>query len=146
MITSSSASKCPHRPIAWGTRIDTPDGPVAVENLRAGMLVWTVNASGERIAMPVLRVGGTLAPANHQVVRLILEDGRELYISPGHPTADGRRIGQLRAGDSLDGARIVSVERIPYPGGATYDLLPAGDTGYYWANGILIGSTLAEGD
>src|SRR3989442_783087 len=25
----------------------------------------------------------------------------------------------------------------------TYDLLPSGDTGFYWANGILVGSTLA---
>jgi len=29
-----------------------------------------------------------------------------------------------------------------YAGEKTYDLLPAGDTGVYWANGILLGSTL----
>jgi hypothetical protein len=129
--------------LAAGTLIDTPHGPAAVENVQPGMLVWTVDESGARVAMPVLRVGSTFAPASHQVIHLILDDGRELFVSAGHPTADGRQIGQLRVGDSLAGARIAAVERIPYPGGATYDLLPAGETGFYWANGILIGSTLA---
>ena len=36
------------------------------------------------------------------------------------------------------------VERLAYTGHATFDLLPAGDTGFYWANGILIGSTLDQ--
>jgi hypothetical protein len=45
-------------------------------------------------------------------------------------------------GERLDGARIVSVERIAYAEEATYDLLPSGDTGWYWADGILIASTL----
>ena len=26
--------------------------------------------------------------------------------------------------------------------GATYDVLPSGETGFYWANGVLLGSTL----
>jgi hypothetical protein len=31
---------------------------------------------------------------------------------------------------------------VPYAGGRTWDLLPAGATGSYWANGILLASTL----
>jgi len=39
---------------------------------------------------------------------------------------------------------VIKVERLGYTGTDTYDLLPSGNTGFYWANGILIGSTLAE--
>jgi hypothetical protein len=73
-----------------------------------------------------------------------LSDGRELYASPGHPTSDGRILGDLKIGHLLDGAYVNYVERLPYAGIATYDLLPSGDTGFYWANGILMGSTLTK--
>lgn len=45
-------------------------------------------------------------------------------------------------GDVLDGALVATVEYVPYNSGATYDLLPSGSTGLYWANGILLKSTL----
>ncbi len=51
-------------------------------------------------------------------------------------------MGTLIAGQQVDDAAIVSAEHVPYKGGFTYDILPAGETGFYWANGILIGSTL----
>jgi hypothetical protein len=128
--------------LALGTRIATPGGDAAVEDLRAGDEVWTIDASGTRIAAPLIAVGSTPVPATHQVVRLALEDGRLVYVSPGHPTADGRRVGDLASGDSLDGARIASARRVVYTGGRTFDILPAGTTGAYWANGVLLGSTL----
>jgi hypothetical protein len=80
------------------------------------------------------------------VIHLILDDGRELWVSPGHPTADGRTAGELQAGDRLAGGRVIVAEPVRYAGAATYDLLPAGDTGFYWANGILLASTLAGMD
>ena len=76
------------------------------------------------------------------MVHLILNDGRDLFVSPGHPTIDGRTVGDLVSGEIYDGATIISTMHVPYGEGATYDLLPSGDTGFYWANGILIGSTL----
>ncbi|HJS28515.1 MAG TPA: Hint domain-containing protein, partial [Anaerolineales bacterium] len=130
--------------LAAGTRIETPSGPVRVESLRAGMLVWTLDEGGMRLARPLVRVGRTVVPETHQVIHILLEDGRELWVSPGHPTADGRSTGELRAGEGLDGGVVRSVEAVPYATGATYDLLPAGETGFYWANGILMGSTLRE--
>ncbi|HLO33266.1 MAG TPA: Hint domain-containing protein [Anaerolineales bacterium] len=130
--------------LAAGTLIDTPHGAVAVENLRAGDPVWTVNAAGERVVGKILELGSVKVPATHQVVHVLLNDGRELWASPGHPTADGRALGNLKAGERLGGSRIALVERLPYQGTATYDLLPSGGTGFYWANGILMGSTLAE--
>ncbi len=128
--------------LATDTLIDTPNGPVAVQDLRVGMLVWTTDKAGTRVALPLIQISKTVVPATHQVVLLVLSDGRELRVSPGHPTTDGRTVGQLRVGDSLDGAIILSAERVPYTGSATYDLLPASETGFYWANEILIASTL----
>jgi hypothetical protein len=130
--------------LAEGTLIDTPAGPLPVQNLRVGMLVWTTDGAGMRAAKPVLRIGKTAVPPTHQVVHLALTDGRELWVSPNHPTADGRRVGQLQAGDRLDGAIIRSAKLVNYTSYATYDLLPAGESGFYWANGILLASTLRD--
>jgi hypothetical protein len=85
-----------------------------------------------------------MVPATHQVVDLKLEDGREVWVSPGHPTADGIIVAKLQVGGSLDGSMILSVQRVRYDDMATYDLLPSGETGQYWANGILLASTLNE--
>lgn len=128
--------------LALGTRIATPTGERAVEDLRVGDLVWTIDARGGRIAARLIAVGNMPAPVTHEVVRVVLDDGRVVLVSPGHPTADGRRIGDLATSDKLDGANVASAERVRYSGGATYDILPAGATGAYWANGVLLGSTL----
>jgi hypothetical protein len=143
-VTSEAPSGPPPCPIclARGTRISTPAGDVAVEALRAGDVVWTLDRSGARVAAALVAIGSTPVPASHEVVRLVLGDGRLVYVSGGHPTADGRRVGDLAAGDGYDGATVASAERVRYDGGATFDVLPAGATGAYWANGVLLGSTL----
>ncbi len=128
--------------LARGTRIATPSGERAVEDMHVGDVVWTADADGARVTAPLIAIGTTPVPATHEVVRLVLDDGRVVLVSPGHPTADGRAAGDLRAGDLLDGARVASAELEPYAGGATFDILPAGTTGDYWANGIRLGSTL----
>lgn len=128
--------------LARGTLIDTPSGPVAIEDLRVGDLVWTLDGNGGRVAQPLIRIGSVPVPVSHHVVHLVLDDGRDVWVSPGHPTGDGRSIGMLRVGDVLDGAVVVSVERVAYDGGATFDILPDGPSGTYWANGVLLGSTL----
>jgi len=127
--------------LSRGTRIGTPFGAVPVEDVAPGMVVWSVDGHGRRIAVPVLRTGRTAAPLGHEVVRVTLADGRSLVASPGHPTLDGRTIGSLRAGDVLDGSPIVAIRLLPYRG-VTFDLLPAGPTGAYVADGIVVGSTL----
>jgi hypothetical protein len=125
-----------------GTLIDTPLGPLAVELVRAGSAVYTAGADGKRLAVTVLRVGSSPAPANHRVLTIRLSDGRSVTASPNHPTADGRPLSSLRPSDTLDGAVIMSIAEHGYDGGRTYDLLPAGSTGAYWADGVLLGSTL----
>jgi hypothetical protein len=132
---------CP-RCLAINTLIDTPSGPIAVQDLRVDMSVWTIDMAGQRVAARLVQAARVPVPTTHQMIHLRLDDGREVFASPGHPTADGRTLAQLHRGDALDDAHVLSVERIRYAGDYTYDILPSGGTGVYWANGILLGSTL----
>jgi hypothetical protein len=129
--------------LAAADRIDTPTGPVPVSQLRVGMIVWTLDAASHRVGAPVLQVRHRAAPPGHEVLRLALADGRSVEASPGHPTADGRLLGDLRQGDLLDGSAVTAVQRVSYVGD-TWDLLPAGATGFYWADRVLLGSTLGR--
>ncbi len=124
------------------TLIDTPAGQVPVKDIRTGMLVWTPDPDGARKAAVVLKAMKKPALPPHQLVHLVLSDGRELYASPGHPTMDGRTLGTLATGDRLDGASVIRADLGPTWDGNTYDILPAGETGGYWANSILLKSTL----
>ena len=128
--------------LAGRTLIDAPAGAMPVEELQVGDLVWTADALGAPLAARVGAIGRALAPEGHRMVHLAFDDGRELWASLGHPTADGRTLGELRPGDALDKGLVVFAERAPYDQPLTYDLLPEGPTGAYWANGILVGSTL----
>ena len=128
--------------LARGTLIDTPSGPVAVDQLKVGDVIWTRDAAGHRFAAAVARVGSVPVPSSHQIVHLVLDDGRSVDVSPGHPLTDGGYAGELRAGDHYDGATVVSATLADYDGGRTFDVLPDGPTGFYWANGILLASTL----
>jgi hypothetical protein len=128
--------------LASGTLIDTPDGQVPVEQLCKGISIWTIDESGQRVAVKVMDTVSTQATSLFQMARITLNDGRVVTASPGHPTVEGRVLGDYQAGDMLDGALIIMVERITYNGNVTYDILPSGSTGLYWANGVLLRSTL----
>jgi hypothetical protein len=93
--------------------------------------------------VPIRRV--VRVPAiHHSVVRLTAVGGVVLEISALHPTADGRTIGALRAGDRLDGVEVIASSVVPYEHPFTYDILPDSDTGAYFAGGLLVGSTLVD--
>lgn len=136
--------------LAKRTLIDTPQGAIPVEDLQKGMPVWTITVSGKRVVGVVVEKSKTPVPPGHKMVDLVLSDGRTLLVSPGHPTIDGRIVGNLVVGDVYDNARVVSANRVLYHDGFTYDILPAlslsngtaGETGFYFANGVLVGSTL----
>lgn len=134
---------CPY-PICLssGTMISTPRGDVPVQYLRPGDLVLTTDRDGNRVAAPVVQVSRTVAPRAHRMTHLVLADGRELTVSPGHPTTDGRTVGRLRPGDRFDGSSVLRSDLVPYGDAFTYDLLPAGESGAYWADGLLLRSTL----
>jgi hypothetical protein len=125
-----------------GTLIDTPNGAVPVEQLHEGMAVWSVDDSGKRIAATIVETAIGSSPSSFRAVKITLSDGRAVTTSPGHPTADGRALGDYQVGDTLDGGVVVAVELVDYGSESTYDLLPSGTTGLYWANGIILKNTL----
>jgi hypothetical protein len=127
--------------LAPATLISTPDGPRPVTELRPGDPIWTTDGSGLRVRATALLVGSVVAPPAHRLVELVMADGRSVRASPGHPLADGRAIGDLRAGDTVDGSTVVAANLIA-SGPTTSDVLPSGPTGMYWADGILLRSTL----
>ena len=139
--TSAGAPACPIC-LSLGTQIDAPGGSIAVERLRLGDPVWTLDEAGRRTAGVVIALGSTPAPPTHHVVRLVLADGRTVTASPGHPLADGRLLGDLGVGDAVDGSTVVSADVIAYAGHETFDLVASGPTGLYLAGGIPLGSTL----
>jgi hypothetical protein len=113
--------------------------------LRVGDRVFSVEG-GAIVSVPVVRVGHTRV-REHRVIRVTLDSGAVLEISPGHPTFDGRIFGDLTPGARLDEQHVItSAELVPYAYDATYDVLPASSTGAYFAAGALIGSTLQRGD
>src|SRR2546422_10334673 len=142
-IEDRAVGRQPNCPIclAAGVGIDTPTGEVPVQDIHTGMRVWTTDGRGHRIIGVVLATGHMQAPLGHEVVRLALADGRSVLVSPRHPTADGRTVGELEPGASYDGSTVTSTALVAY-GGQTWDLLPSGPTGTYFANGVLLGSTL----
>jgi len=143
-IEQQAAASEPICPIclSLGTPIDTPGGQTAVERLRLGDLIWTFDVAGRRVPGTVIALGSTAAPPGHQVVRLVLDDGRSVTASAGHRLADGRTIGELAIGDQVSGGRVLATDRLPYAGGATFDLVVSGETGWYLSSGIALASTL----
>jgi hypothetical protein len=126
------------------TPIATPEGDRAIAELRVGDLVYSVD-HGAIVAVPIVRAGSTPVQ-DHRALRILLQGGARLEISPGHPMADGRPLSELRAGGWLDEQHAVeAVELVPYAYARTYDILPASSTGTYFAAGALLGSTLAVG-
>lgn len=128
--------------LASNTLISTPKGEVSVKEIAVGTDIWSVNKRGERIISTVKQVSHMDAPKSHQVIHLVLSDKREVWLSPNHPMTNGLPVKNLRIGDTYDGARVLIADLVSYWDKETYDLLPSGDTGAYFANGILFGSTL----
>lgn len=143
-IESRTAAGEPTCPICLvrGARIDTPAGPVPIEQLRLGDPVWTLDAAGRRVAGTVTALGSMTAPASHRVVRLALADGRTLTASPGHPLADGRTLAELALADLVDGSAVLSLAWLPYGDDLTFDLAVTGPTGTYFVDGIPTASTI----
>ena len=122
-------------------RIATPGGERAVSSLRAGDAIWTLDLAGERVVGRVRHAGSTLFSGPHHVVRVTLADGRVGAASGGHRTATGALLSELGPGDALSGSVVVRTERTPMAGDRTFDVLPSGPTGAYWADGVVLRSS-----
>jgi hypothetical protein len=108
-----------------------------------GDLVYSVQGEAV-VAVPVAETSRSPA-RNHRVSQVLLASGVVLRISPRHPTADGHAFAELRRGDRLGEVEITTVTTVRYDEPYTYDILPASDSGSYFAGGALIGSTLRHG-
>ncbi len=108
-----------------------------ISNLKVGDIVLSDNGKPVRIAK-ITKVEAK----NHKVMKIKFNDGTSFEGSAEHPTADGRLFKDLKTGDKIDGRTVVETKLIPYKYSHTYDILPDSKTGNYYANGVLIGSTL----
>jgi hypothetical protein len=125
------------------TPIATPTGSVAIADLKVGDLVFSVH-EGAVVAVPIAQTRTADVPSDHRVVRLVLDGGTVLEISPTHPLVDGRTVGDLSAGDAIEGVGVVEAALVPYRRDRTYDILPASDTGTYFVGDARIDSTIAR--
>jgi hypothetical protein len=122
------------------TLIATEDGDRPIASIRVGDRVYSADRGALRL-VPVVRVG-RVAVFHHRVVEIALSTGSVLRLSAGHPTADGRKIGDLLPGAHLDDAIVLSRRDVDYTQPYTYDILPASETHAYVAGGVLVGSTI----
>jgi hypothetical protein len=129
---------------APATPIATPTGDRPIADLKVGDLVYSIDR-GALAVVPIRLVHRQPVNGSHRVVELKLAHGATLRISPRHPTADGRSFADLAPGDLVDGVRVISANLVDYDQPFTYDILPASDSGTYFAGGTLIGSTLVPG-
>jgi hypothetical protein len=123
-------------------RVRTPEGERAIATLAVGDLVYSADCDGRPRVVPIERVSRTPAGPGATILSLVLADGRRVRASPAHPSATGVRLDALAVGAWLDGSRVRRVEAVALVGEATHDILPAGPTGTYWVDGVLLGSTL----
>lgn len=121
------------------TRIRTKDIEKKVVEIKEGDIVLTTN----NIAVPVIKTS-MIEAKEHKILKIKFNDATVLEISPAHPTADGRLFKDLKTGDLIDRRIVVESKLIMYPYKYTYDILPDSKTGNYYANGILVGSTLKK--
>jgi hypothetical protein len=112
-----------------------------VSALRVGDPIWTLDATRRRIAGRVLHTDSTPISGTHQVVQVTLADGRVVRASPGHPTLNGRALRAVKPGEALSGSVVTRSERLPFRGARTFDVLPSGPTGAYWADGVALRSS-----
>lgn len=139
--TCEKTGGCP-KCLAASTLIKTALGQKNVTELVPGEKVWSIDKTGQEVLVPIIKVARIKVPQDFTIMTLGLADGRKVTVSSGHPTSDGQKIGDMLVGDRLDGSAIIEITKATYTDKFTYDLLPSSTTGYYWADGILLGSTL----
>jgi hypothetical protein len=136
---SRNQCKC----LSASTLIDCPQGQILVSELQIGDSVYTNAMEGYRVAVVIRDIHKIKVEPTHRIVELTLADGRQLRVSPGHPASDSyTSIEHYSIGDTLDGSAVISKEYTTLGDTCTYDILPKSWLGDYWANGILIGSTM----
>ena len=79
---------------------------------------------------------------------ITLVNGLSLTVSGTHPLNDQALVSSLEKGQEIKTSEglmaIQSIETTPYSASYTYDLLPEGPSELYFANGVMLGSTLSR--
>jgi hypothetical protein len=113
------------------TCIDTPDGPVPVDELVPGDVVFTRGDGLEKRNAFVIRTTRQLVPG-HKVLRIEAPNG-PILVSANHPLPDGTPIGEVYHGEEIPSDELY-----------TCDIAVSGPSGVYYANGLALGSTIDE--
>jgi len=119
------------------TRIKTPTIEKVVTDLKESDFVISDNGK----LVKIKKTSKTEAK-KHKILKITFHDATTLEISPNHPTSDRKLFKELKIGDLIGGKQIIEIKEILYKYKYTYDILPDSETGNYYANGVLIGSTL----
>jgi len=135
--------------------IQTPSGSIEVSNIEVGDTVFTADRGRNRIMASVQKIKRTPVPLDYNMLQITLADDRVLTASASHPIAifsefrqgisagfHTKLLSTLKQGKVYDGSEIIRIDTVKYAGDFTYDIRPEGETGTYWANDILIASTL----
>jgi intein/homing endonuclease len=151
VIGPSNTCKC----LPNTARILTSQGEEKIDNLQIGDSVYTFNNIDGKILAPIIQVIKTPVQKEYIMIKITLEEGRSVQASSKHPIPIERKyanssvnqfeellFSDIKKGDHIDNSKVVSIEFVKYNGEFTYDILPAGESGYYWADEVLIGSTL----
>ena len=120
-----------------GTSIDTPTGPVAIENLKTGDLVIGYEGSPVTIQQ-VHQYQEDPTRSAHLVISF--SNGAEIKLSPGH-RIQGVPAGQLELGDKVGGYEVTNT-RTSGNVTRTFDILTT-DKGYQ-IQGIPVNSMIEE--
>ena len=119
------------------TRIKTPGIQKRIADIKVGDKVISENSEVVKVKKIV-----QVKAKRHKILRVTFNDATVLEVSPGHPIGNGEEFNDLKVGRYLDGRMVIKIKKIPYYYQYTYDILPDSKSGKYYANGILVGSTL----
>jgi len=119
------------------TRVRTSSVDKRIQDIKRGDLVIS---DGNKSAK-IIKIN-KIETKKHKILFIRLNDGTVLEISPEHLTSNGKKFKDLKLGDVIDGRLVVEIKLKNYNYKYTYDILPDSQSGNYFANGVLIGSTL----
>ena len=133
----SSAAKLYYNCIPEGTKIDTPKGRIAIEDLKAGD---TVNGYGSKPVAVMQKHEYKENPESKRFLKIYFDDGDTVDLCDMH-RLKGKRSEEYDIGDSINGKKIVEIKW--YDGvKRSYDLLTE-DKGYR-ISGLPVDSMIEE--
>lgn len=130
--------------LSKGTMILTSEGLREVEKVKVGDRVYSVNKSGKKVLRSIINTAKVKAGNNHKMLFIELANGISIKMSVEHPDKNGLPMIEAVKKGELNGIEIKDISLVSYMNRYTYDLLTDGENGVYFANGILLGSTLSS--